>query len=60
MRKIKHKLEEAIEGLRKAKEKKGGFLGFIRDAVNTFSSVFFLLNLFVIWLLKPLDWLQNL
>ncbi|BAW38787.1 putative uncharacterized protein [Helicobacter pylori] len=39
--KIKHKLEEAIEGLRKAKEKKGGFLGFIRDAVNTFSSVFF-------------------
>ncbi|GAA7124720.1 hypothetical protein Kyoto62A_02400 [Helicobacter pylori] len=41
MRKIKHKLEEAIEGLRKAKEKKGGFLGFIRDAVNTFSSVFF-------------------
>ncbi len=40
-RKIEHQLEEAIEGLRKAKEKKGGFLGFIRDAVNTFSSVFF-------------------
>lgn len=40
-RKIELQLEEAIEGLRKAKEKKGGFLGFIRDAVNTFSSVFF-------------------
>ncbi|WP_416136684.1 5-amino-6-(5-phosphoribosylamino)uracil reductase [Helicobacter pylori] len=39
-RKIEHRLQEAREGLRKAKKKKGGFLGFIRDAVNTFSSVF--------------------
>ncbi|MCQ2831760.1 HNH endonuclease [Helicobacter pylori] len=39
-RKIEMQLEKAREGLRKAKKKKGGFLGFIRDAVNTFSSVF--------------------
>ncbi|MGL2646192.1 HNH endonuclease [Helicobacter pylori] len=39
-RKIEHRLQEAREGLRKAKKKKGVFLGFIRDAVNTFSSVF--------------------
>ncbi|MGL2428555.1 HNH endonuclease [Helicobacter pylori] len=39
-RKIEHRLQEAREGLRKAKKKKGGFLGFIRDAVNAVSSVF--------------------
>lgn len=39
-KKIEHRLQEAREGLRKAKKKKGGFLGFIRDTVNAFSSVF--------------------